>query len=248
MVTHHGLPLAGDAIAQFKTQDYEGALELVVLDNGEERVENLCDDPRIVYAHEEPHKLSLGKLRNNAHALSTGDITIEWDDDDWRAPGYVTALVWALLDNPHAHFSSMQGPYRVQFLSSGEMWLWNVRFLHDGTLAIWRYHWEPFIEGTPTGEKSEYVLGKINGKPKHPGVGVGRPELFIYRLHDHNNWAAREKFKDLSPVPMNLRQSVPAGSVFPSLPQSVRAERARNAVQVPGQRPRHHAHVHRRRA
>ncbi len=215
MVTHHGHEMAEDAIAQFRAQDYPGKIELVVLDNGEDRVGDLCEgDPRIVYHWEEgPPARSLGELRNDAHALSTGDITIEWDDDDARVPGFVTALVQGLLDNHEAHYSCMGGPFRIQVGASRANYVWNINGPHDGTLAIWRRHWEPFEVGRATGEKGAYVARRIEGRPAHPVALVPGQHLWVYRIHGHNNWALQPGTKGerlaLVSLPPEMRATLP---------------------------------------
>ncbi len=75
----------GRSIGYFLRQDYPNS-ELVVLDDGEDRVADLMpDDPRVRYVGLE-RRLILGEKRNRACELAHGEIIVHWDDDDWQAP------------------------------------------------------------------------------------------------------------------------------------------------------------------
>ena len=94
----HGLPLVScllptadrrefvaQAVAYYLRQDYANR-ELVVLDDGGDRVEDLIPpDPSIRYVGLD-RRLVLGAKRNLACELARGDLLAHWDDDDWSAP------------------------------------------------------------------------------------------------------------------------------------------------------------------
>ena len=70
------------AIAYFLRQDWP-ARELVVVDDGDEPVDDLLvADARVTYVRMEESR-SLGAKRNLACATSRGDLIAHWDDDDW---------------------------------------------------------------------------------------------------------------------------------------------------------------------
>ena len=83
------------AIRCFLSQNYTGALELIVLDNNEEMPSGGWVDDRIKYHH--TTRKPLGQLRNEANALATGEIICHFDEDDWSAPNRVAVQVERLL-------------------------------------------------------------------------------------------------------------------------------------------------------
>src|SRR5262249_36808704 len=85
MPTHNRRPFVAQAIEYFLRQDYEQR-ELLVLDDGDDRVADLMpDDPRVRYVPLDT-RLVLGDKRNPACELARGELIAHWDDDDWHAP------------------------------------------------------------------------------------------------------------------------------------------------------------------
>lgn len=84
------------AIRYFQAQDYPER-ELLVMDDGDDAVEDLVpDDPRIRYVRA-PKGRTLGAKRNDCVEQSRGDLILHWDDDDWMAPHRIRYQVGALL-------------------------------------------------------------------------------------------------------------------------------------------------------
>jgi len=80
------------AIDCFLKQTYENR-ELVILDDGEEPIEDLIPkDERIRYKFED-RRHSTGAKRNRVVEMSQGDIICHWDDDDWSAADRITFQV-----------------------------------------------------------------------------------------------------------------------------------------------------------
>ena len=72
------------AIDCFLKQTYENR-ELVILDDGEEPIQDLIPrDGRIRYVFES-HRRVTGDKRNRVNELAKGAIICHWDDDDWSA-------------------------------------------------------------------------------------------------------------------------------------------------------------------
>jgi glycosyltransferase involved in cell wall biosynthesis/GT2 family glycosyltransferase len=89
MPTRNRRPFVAQAIGYFLRQDYEQR-ELVVLDDGDDRVADLMPaDPRVRYIPLN-EKLVLGEKRNRACELAHGEIAVHWDDDDWHSPNRLT--------------------------------------------------------------------------------------------------------------------------------------------------------------
>src|SRR5262249_23506482 len=84
------------SVRYFQRQDYPNR-ELIIVDDGAADLTGLLpDDLRIRYVRV-PHGQSIGAKRNRACELARGSIIAHWDDDDWYAPGRLTAQVAPLL-------------------------------------------------------------------------------------------------------------------------------------------------------
>jgi glycosyltransferase involved in cell wall biosynthesis len=115
------------AIDSFIKQTYKNR-ELVILDDGEEPIEDLIpDDPRILYAFDRKHRCT-GDKRNKVNELTKGQLICHFDDDDWSAPdriqfqvdllrsskkpitGFSVLLFWDLIgENPRKFMASIAG-------------------------------------------------------------------------------------------------------------------------------------------
>lgn len=80
------------AIDCWMKQGYENR-ELVILDDGEEPIEDLIPkDKRIRYIFE-AKKRCTGDKRNHICKLAAGEIICHWDDDDWSASDRISFQV-----------------------------------------------------------------------------------------------------------------------------------------------------------
>ena len=111
------------AIDSFLKQTYSDK-ELIIVDDGTDKVKDLIpDNPAIRYI--EPHvKLSTGCKRNVCNCEAHGDIIAHFDDDDWSAPdrledqvnllmksgksitGYANALFWDIRKQRAFYYQS----------------------------------------------------------------------------------------------------------------------------------------------
>jgi glycosyltransferase involved in cell wall biosynthesis len=95
MPTSNRRVFVAQSIRYFLRQDYPRR-ELVILDDGDDSIEDLVPvDDRIRYHRTAPGQ-SLGQKRNEACQLTSGDIIAHWDDDDWYAPHRLSAHVEAM--------------------------------------------------------------------------------------------------------------------------------------------------------
>jgi glycosyltransferase involved in cell wall biosynthesis len=86
------------AVDCWQRQTYPN-LELVILDDGEEPIEDLIpEDPRIRYSFEN-HRMLTGTKRNRVNELSRGEIICHFDDDDWSAADRVADQVARLRES-----------------------------------------------------------------------------------------------------------------------------------------------------
>jgi glycosyltransferase involved in cell wall biosynthesis len=156
------------ALEYFARQDYANR-ELIVLDDGEDRVGDVMpDDPRVRYVPLE-HRLVLGEKRNRACELARGDIVVHWDDDDWQAPHRLSYQVAEL----ERHGAALCGTNRVLYVDPirGEAW----RYDHLGSARDWvagnalayrRSCWqEQRFAPVPVGEDARFVAGRRGTRP-----------------------------------------------------------------------------------
>jgi glycosyltransferase involved in cell wall biosynthesis len=150
----------GQAIRYFQRQDYDRR-ELVVLDDGDDAVEDLIPrDPRIRYVRL-PHREPLGTKRNRGCELAAGELVCHWDDDDWMAANRLTVQVDALqLSGADVCGAAELLHYRLR---EGEAWRYrplpgDPPCPLGGTLLYRRSAWaaHPFPPVT-TGEDSAFV-------------------------------------------------------------------------------------------
>jgi glycosyltransferase involved in cell wall biosynthesis len=132
------------AIEYYQRQDYANR-ELLVLDDGDDPVQDLMpDDPTIRYVRlDRPYRLGL--KRNLACQLARGDILAHWDDDDWYAPWRLTHQVSGMQKAG----VELSGSPRVLFLElgSGRSWTYDYPamgrpWLIGASLCYARSLWE----------------------------------------------------------------------------------------------------------
>jgi O-antigen biosynthesis protein len=172
-----------DAIRCFLTQDYP-RLELLVVDDGEDPVQDsLPDDPRIRYWRLDS-KTVLGKKRNLACAEARGGIVVHWDDDDWYPPWRVRTQVEALLKAG----ASVCGTSRLYYHEphSDRAWEYryrNHRWVAGNTLAYRRDFWtrHPFPE-VQVGEDNLFV-GEVRPDAL---LDLSDPTLCVATIHSAN--------------------------------------------------------------
>jgi glycosyltransferase involved in cell wall biosynthesis len=164
MPTADRRPMIDRAIAYFRRQDHP-ARELVILDDGQDRVGDLVpDDPRIRYVAAD-RRLVLGAKRNAVCELARGDVMLHWDDDDWVAPHRVSYQLRALERTG----AEVCGSSRLLYLhpEGRRAWLYahaggaSSSWVAGNTLCYardaWRRH--PFAE-VPVGEDSRFLLDR----------------------------------------------------------------------------------------
>tara|TARA_B100001142_G_C14341899_1_gene658245 strand:- start:1453 stop:2196 length:744 start_codon:yes stop_codon:yes gene_type:complete len=109
-------------------------IEWIIIDDGEDKVEDLFKDvPGVKYFYY-PEKMKLGKKRNLMHEKTTGDIIVYMDDDDYYPPTRVSHAVSKLASKKevlcsgssivHIYFKDTEkiwefGPYGKRHATAG---------------------------------------------------------------------------------------------------------------------------------
>lgn len=176
------LPLA---IQYFLAQDYPNK-EMVIIDDGTYSSASLIPLNEEIKYFYFPNKLgTIGVKRNIACEKANGEIIINWDDDDWYAPDWISRQVNAQLTsgaditglNVVDFYSPMvDGRFRYQDLDTDKPWLCGA------TMAFRKSFWEQhkFID-LQVGEDYDFVWnsgGKVFPLNYHAG--------FTAILHAHN--------------------------------------------------------------
>jgi glycosyltransferase involved in cell wall biosynthesis/GT2 family glycosyltransferase len=173
------------AIDCFLRQDY-AARELLVLDDGADRVGDLVpDDPRIRYV-ELPERLVLGTKRNRGCELAAGELIAHWDDDDWQAPHRLSYQIGELARTG----ADVCGPARLLYAAPEERRAWlyaypqaRQRWAAGNALLYRRSLWERNrFPDVPVGEDTRFVWSSAARK-----LAVHDDHRFVVGLvHDRN--------------------------------------------------------------
>jgi hypothetical protein len=180
------------AIRCFRAQDYEPR-ELVIVDDGDDPVEDLVgDDPMIRYLRVHPAP-TLGDKRNRCVEESWGELVMHWDDDDWHAPHRLRTQVDALL----VADAELCGLRRMLFhdLARDETWLYEypaglLPFLIGGSLLYRRAAWRraPF-PAVRVGEDARFVWRQ----PAASLVALTDLSLYVATIHTGNTSIRRRR-------------------------------------------------------
>ena len=182
------------SIRYFQCQDYP-ARELIIADDGtDDLASQLPDDTRIRYLRLPPGQ-NLGAKRNRACELARGSIIAHWDDDDWYAPGRLSAQVAPLLSGA-ADISGLTGTVFFA-LTRWEFWSCTpelhrrlfVEDVHGGTLVYRRHLWEHLARypNQSLAEDAAWLRQAI----RHGARLCRLPnnDLFLYLRHAGNTWS-----------------------------------------------------------
>jgi glycosyltransferase involved in cell wall biosynthesis len=108
-------------IKAFQEQTYpKELLEWIIIDDGDDSVEDLFKDIECVKYFRYEEKIKLGRKRNLMHEKCKGDIIVYMDDDDYYPPGRVTHAVRKLTSNKNALAAGSSAVY-IYFKNRTEM-------------------------------------------------------------------------------------------------------------------------------
>lgn len=119
MPTKNRRKFIAGAVQMALNQDYPGEMELVVIEDGDQRVERLLMDCAATFKrhrNRQGFKVSyhhftgtLGAKLNFGADAAKGDVFINYDDDDWNAPNRVSQQLahMALSGKPFVGMSSL---------------------------------------------------------------------------------------------------------------------------------------------
>jgi hypothetical protein len=194
MPTYNRRPFVARAIRYYQHQDYPER-ELLVLDDGEERVADLvpADDPSIRYLRLD-ERATIGRKRQIACEHAAGEIMVQWDDDDWFGPSRVSRQV-APLAAGTADISGILKGYLLDLttfrffgggppLHEGQLHAWIVA----GTLAFTRHAWRSSggYPDTSIGEEVDLLRQVIERGGRV--AAIVNDGMYMTVRHSANSW------------------------------------------------------------
>ncbi|WP_417356348.1 glycosyltransferase [Gallaecimonas pentaromativorans] len=174
---------AKEAINAFLAQDYPHK-ELVIVDDGHDDLRHLVPPHPAIRYHRIAPGLSLGAKRNRCCELASGHIIAHWDDDDWRAPDWLSRQV-ALLEKSGADLCGLAALFFAE-PATGRCWQYRYDgeppWAAGGTLCYWRRYWlaHPF---------SDRQIGEDNAFVWEPGCKLALSDYelgYIATVHGAN--------------------------------------------------------------
>ena len=193
MATGHRREFALQSIRYFDRQDYPNR-ELVILDDGpDDLTAEVAANPRVRYVRVRPG-MTIGAKRNRGCELARGAIIAQWDDDDWYAPGRLSAQARPIVSG-EADISALTAALFFD-LPGWRFWTCSPQLhrrmfaedVHGGTLAFRRAVWEKNrYPDASLAEDAALLRGAV-----YRGARLRRIEgggLFVYLRHSRNAWA-----------------------------------------------------------
>jgi len=171
IVTANRKELLCRSLYSLKNQTHKN-IEVVVVDNGEEKVEELMemfqdDQVNYTYIHPSPDNI-LGDLRNISLDRATGDYMICWDDDDWFHPKRIEIQLETLKNGFDA--CCLEG---------------NIFHIDSPDLID-----HPYIGRLPDGSPSS-IMHRRNDHIRYPSMRRGEDTVYL------NQWMNNGKYKML---------------------------------------------------
>jgi glycosyltransferase involved in cell wall biosynthesis len=171
------------AVANFAMQTHAPA-ELIVVDDGDDPVEHLCDAPQVRYIRTDGN-VSLGAKMNLAIQQASGEYILKWDDDDWHHREFLETMLAALLGSANPDEALAACGCVLAFMA-GETVLRRTPagLTVGGTLTFTKALWKriPFRD---IGLEEDYWFRVDTGAKI---IRVNRPELYVVVRHGRNTW------------------------------------------------------------
>jgi glycosyltransferase involved in cell wall biosynthesis len=120
--TYNRRPFIKLLINCFNNQTYpKNLIEWIIIDDGTDKIEDLINTiPQVKYFKYDT-KLTIGKKRNIMNNLSTGEIIIYMDDDDYYPPERIEYSVKELLNNKNI-LCAGSSILLTYFIKKNELW------------------------------------------------------------------------------------------------------------------------------
>ena len=195
----------------FQSQTYpKEIMEWIIIDDGEDSVEDLFKDVECVKYFRYEEKIKLGRKRNLMHEKSKGDIIVYMDDDDFYPPERVNHAVNRLRAIPEAlavgssivyiYFNDLDKIY--QFGPYGPMHATAGTFAFKRKLIENKYDNEACLAEEKSFLK-DYTVPFVQLDPK---------KVILVFSHEHNTFDKRKLLQN--PAPQFVKQTTKTVDMF----------------------------------
>jgi glycosyltransferase involved in cell wall biosynthesis len=183
----------------FNAQTYpKQLLEWIVVDDGEDSVEDLFKDVECVKYHRHEDKMKLGRKRNLCNELATGEILVYMDDDDYYPPNRISHAVDRLRSQPQALAAGSSAVY-LYFNDLDKIYQfgpYGPTHATAGTFAFWR----KLLEQTSYEDDAELAEEKKFLKNYQiPLVQLDPKKSILVFAHQYNTFDKRQLLVNANP-------------------------------------------------
>lgn len=179
-------------IKYVERQDYPKELiEWVIIDDGEDKIEDLVKDITNVIYVKLPEKVEIGKKRNISHDYCSGTIIIYMDDDDFYPPTRVSHAVFMLNNNPDIICAGCSKTY-VYFTDTKEIRSFGPYQTYHATANTFAFKRE-LLEDTKYNEEDTLAEERWFLKDYTiPMIQLNTLKTVLIISHDHNTFDKRQ--------------------------------------------------------
>jgi glycosyltransferase involved in cell wall biosynthesis len=175
------------AIRCFLRQEH-ARRELIIVDDGVDRVGDLVpSDDRVRYLSL-PAPLSLGEKRNIAVRESRGSIVAHWDDDDWYHPTYLSRVSARLESPPYPRAVNGLGTFLVWVVGDEDVRVCRSGGVAGGTIAYARDLWESRAYRDVTCGEDTFFLEDTRAVVQ---ADHEAQSLYVLVRHGRNTWRSQ---------------------------------------------------------
>lgn len=210
------------AIDNFYEQDYPNKQLIIINHSPDYRVlQNNESDLVHEFYVEKTEEVKLGDLRNIALAMVPPDaVWTTWDDDDYRAPNYISAMMKAMRS---ANADVLAFKHRTEYnINNG--YVWNSHLLTGFPLLFAKQDMRVLYKRIDTMEDTEMISG-YRSLGKKIELYENDPRLYIRLVHGSNTSLY------VDPDKRGIRPAAAAAATFYESPAAdVEVERVRNLV------------------
>lgn len=181
------------SLQRYLEQDH-ARKELVVIDDGEQPVDDLVAGiPAVTYLRLD-RRLSLGEKRNLGCAAGAGEIFIHWDDDDWYGSARLSHQIEPIASG-RASLTALVTGWMASLLD-GRFWSLSpalhrqmfVGDVHGGTLAFSRAVIEDGVRYPDISLADDAAFQSSAVARGHRLARLPNDGLFVYMRHARNTW------------------------------------------------------------
>ena len=196
----------------YEAQTYPKELmEWIIIDDGEDSVEDLFKDVEGVKYFRYEEKIKLGRKRNLMHEKSKGEILVYMDDDDYYPPDRVTHAVDRLRSQPRALCAGSSIVY-IYFNDLDQLYIFGPYGKSHGTAGTFAFKRE-LLQITKYDDDAEIAEEKAFLKNYTiPFVQLDPKKTILVFAHQYNTFDKRKLL--VNPHPDYVRKTKLSPKMF----------------------------------